>query len=125
MRKFNLWFSLIALIVIGVGTYLSPGEGLFWLASPEMSAQIIRGGLAVFVILQLITEPPRHAVIRALTGVASMATAAWALHTTTMMTTPIFDTFLYIQAAIALGITALELPEGEPRVLADKQVVAK
>ena len=125
MRKFNLWFALLALITLGIGSYVSPYEGIFWLASPDLGAQIIRGSLAILIIIQLITEPPRHMLIRAITGLVSIATAMWAVYTTTMMSTPLFDTILYIQAAIALGITALELPTDEPQIISDTPLIAK
>lgn len=125
MRKFNLWFSLIALLVVGIGVYLSPWQGVFWLASPDLSAQVVRGVLAFLVIVQLITEPPRHLIIRTLTGIASIGTAFWALHTATFMSTPIFDSLLFLQTAVALGITALELPSNEHDFITEKNVLAK
>lgn len=111
MRRFNLWFSLVVLLSMGIGSYYSPDGSFFWLASTDIGAQMVRMGLLLVISVQLFTEPPRHMAIRVLTGLIALATAAWALHASTFMNTPIFDTIVWLQTAIALGVSALELPD--------------
>lgn len=113
MKRFNLWFSLVALLAMGIGSYYAPDGSFFWLASTDIGAQIIRMGLVLLISVQLFTEPPRHFTIRILTGLTAITTAVWALHVSTFMNTPIFDTVVLLQTAIALAISALELPGEE------------
>jgi hypothetical protein len=115
MRRFNLWFSLVVLLSMGIGSYYAPDGSFFWLASTDIGAQMVRMGLILIISVQLFTEPPRHMAIRLLTGATALAAAVWAVHVSTFMNTPIFDTVVWLQAAIALGVSALELPDGDWR----------
>jgi len=115
MRRFNLWFSLIGLLSIMIGSYYAPDSPFFWLASTDVGAQMVRMGLVLMISVQLLTEPPRHMAIRILTGLTALATAVWAVHASTFMNTPIFDTVVLLQTAIALGISALEFTHDELR----------
>lgn len=113
MRQFHLGFSLVILITMGFGSYYMPDSAFFWLASSDVVMQVVRAVLSVVILVFMFTEPPRHMIVRSLAGVLALATVAWALHTSTLMTTPIFDTAILLQAAVALGIAALEV--GAPR----------
>jgi hypothetical protein len=121
MKRFNLWFSLVVLLSMGIGSYYAPDGSFFWLASVDIGAQMIRMGLILLVSVQLFTEPPRHIAIRLPTGATAIATAVWAVHVSTFMNTPVFDTVVLLQTAIALAISALELPDREFR---ETQVIA-
>jgi len=113
MRRFNLWFSLVVLLSMGIGSYYSPDGSFFWLASTDIGAQMVRMGLLLVISVQLFTEPPRHVAIRIFTGLT--ATAVWAVYVSTFMNTPIFDSVVLLQTAIALGISALEFTGDELR----------
>lgn len=121
MKRFNLWFSLVVLLAMGIGSYYAPDGSFFWLASVDMGAQVVRMVLILLLSVQLFTEPPRHLAVRLITGAAAIGTAVWALQVSTFMNTPIFDTVILLQTAIALGVSALEL-QGESEEV--PQVVA-
>lgn len=114
MKRFNLIFSLCTLLVIGLGSYYVPENAFFWLASVDNGTQAVRAFLVVMVLAQLLTYPPRHLLLRLLTGITALTTVVWALRMSTFMNTPIFDTVVLLQTAIALGISALERPLEEP-----------
>ena len=114
MKQFNLIFSLVALLAMGLGSYYAPNDSLFWLASVDAGTQAVRALLVFVILVQLLTYPPRHMLVRLLTGVTALTTAVWAQHMSTFMNTPIYDTIILLQTAIALGISALERPLDEP-----------
>lgn len=116
MKRFYLWFSLVVLLAMGFGSHYTPDGSFFWLASSDLGAQALRIFLAMIVLVQLFTDPPRHLAVRALTGVVALTTALWALHVSTFMNTPIFDTVVLLQTAVALAIAALERPVDLPQV---------
>ncbi len=116
MRQFHLGFSLVMLITMGLGSHYMPDGAFFWLASSDMTMQVVRIVLALVILVFMLTVPPRHVLVRSLAGLISLSTAAWALHASTLMSTPIFDTVLLLQTAIALGIAALEVPAPQPEV---------
>lgn len=124
MKRFNLIFSLVALLAMGLGSYYEPNSSLFWLASVDMGTQVVRAFLIFMVLTQLLTYPPRHIVVRLLTGATALTTAVWALHMSTFMNTPIFDTVVLLQVAIALGISALERPVEEPAFVRPTRIEA-
>ena len=123
MRKFLLWSTLVGLITLGIGSHLQPDQGLFWLSNPDLSTQIVRGVLAVFIIIQLATEPPRHLLIRISTGMTALVAAFWSFYSLTLMSTPIFDFMMFMTSAIALGVAALELtPKDKASIVRDTAV---
>lgn len=111
MRQFHLGFSLIMLITLGFGSFYAPDGAFFWLASSDIMMQIVRIVLSLILLVFILTEPPRHMLVRSLAGLISLSTAAWAIHASTLMSTPIFDTVILLQTAIALGIAALEVSD--------------
>ncbi|HUD10745.1 MAG TPA: hypothetical protein VMR28_03690, partial [Candidatus Saccharimonadales bacterium] len=64
MGKLLLILALFALIILSIGTFLFPQNPDFWLASGASMYQYIRGLLALIVVLQLTTRPPRHVWLR-------------------------------------------------------------
>ncbi len=116
MRQFHLGFSLVMLITMGFGSYYMPDGAFFWLASGDAAMQLVRIALSLIILVFMLTEPPRHMLVRSLAGMIALATAAWALHASTLMNTPIFDTVILLQTAIALGIAALEVSVAQPRI---------
>lgn len=116
MRQFHLGFALVMLITMGFGSYYMPDGAFFWLASGDVVMQLVRIALSLIILVFMLTEPPRHMIVRSMAGVIALATAAWALHASTLMNTPIFDTVILLQAAIALGIAALEAPAAQQQI---------
>jgi hypothetical protein len=119
MRKFHLYFSVIALTGLILGTTYIPDNPVFWLASGNTSAQVIRFILIAVVTTQLLTTPPRDMRLRLATGGVAGLTSLWALYTLFSYSVPILDTFILFQTAIGLAITALERKH-LPRVITDK-----
>lgn len=110
MKKFHLWVALIGLLALGFGSFLMPDSGAFWLTSSSLEMQAVRIALIVVVTIHLVTNPPRHLVIRSLTGGVAIMTLWYALTSLSQMNTPLFDSLMLMYVSIGLGIAALELP---------------
>jgi peptidoglycan/LPS O-acetylase OafA/YrhL len=108
MRRFHLWFSLASLIALMLGTAYQFNNTFMWLASTELFAQILRGVLIAVVVAQIITLPPRHIALRAATGFTALAAALYGINALFAPHSPVVDSFVFLQTAIGLGISALE-----------------
>jgi hypothetical protein len=108
MGKFLLTMAFASLLLLLVGTTKAPNDMMFWLASSAPTYQLIRGLLAFFLALQIITRPPRRLWFRLLAGMMATAVGAWTLQSNYLFAMPALDTFAFLSASIAIGITALE-----------------
>lgn len=125
MGKTLLLLSLVVLTVLFLGTSLAPQDPAFWLASSVPTYQHIREVLALVLMLQLITRPPRHVWFRMLAGAIAVAVGSWSIEATYSYSMQLLDTLCFIGAAVAIGITALERRAITPStVLLNKGVLA-
>lgn len=97
-------------MVLGVAFFK---DGFFMaFASESLELQLVRIVLAAIVMSQLITNPPRHVAHRSLTGLTALITAIGTLILfAKSLNIGILDVVVFMHAAIALGITALELEQ--------------
>ncbi len=112
MKKSHLFLSASALIAIVLGVAFFKDGFFMAFASESLELQLVRIVLAAIVMSQLITNPPRHVAHRSLTGLTALITAIGTLILfATSLNIGILDVVVFMHAAIALGITALELEQ--------------
>ena len=116
MTKMLLLLSLICLGVLAVGTALFAQNPAFWLASGASADQYIRAALMLVLVLQLSAKPPRHVVLRLLSGALAAGVGVWAVEMTYANQMLFLDAMSFMSAAIAIGVTALER---KPQQIAD------
>jgi len=108
MGKMLLLLSLACLVTLYIGTAFFSQNPSFWLASGAASYQHVREVLALVMILQLTTRPPRHVWFRVLSGTAAIVIGAWAIKATYSNQMLFLDTLCFVGAAVAVGVTSLE-----------------
>lgn len=117
MRKFHLYFAIIALVSLLVGVAVNPDNPVLWLAGTDAAAQIIRGTAIILLGIQLITTPPRPTMLRAVTLIAALFSLGYGIYALGAPQSPILDAVVFIHAGLALAITALELQPKVQRTL--------
>jgi hypothetical protein len=100
--------ALIALALIA-GSIFIPGSFVMVLASTSVMADIARGIIVALMITLIVTNPPRSEVFRFLLGAASFSFAYYAMAHALSGTIQLADSALYLQAAVAFAIEALEI----------------
>lgn len=113
MGKLLLFLSFCCLLILEVFSYKFPTSSLMWLASSSTAAEQARFGLMALLCLLLITNPPRHTVLRTFTGIVAMATLASVAYLTYNNHMSILDTLAFAAAGVTLGVAALELGDYE------------
>jgi hypothetical protein len=108
MGKLLLSLSLLALAIVSIGTYLMPNNPMFWLASGAKAYQDIRLVMGSLLVLQLMTNPPRHLWFRIMAGTIALITGIWAIQETYAYHMMLLDTTAFIGASLAVFATALE-----------------
>ena len=108
MGKLILILSLICITILCLGTALAPQNSAFWLASGTSMYQHVREVLAVVLILQLTTRPPRHLWFRIITATIATAVGIWTIEATYSYHMLYLDTLCFLGTSIAIGVTALE-----------------
>lgn len=88
-----------------------------WLASSTTGFEIARFGLTGLLLVLLITNPPRHAILRTFTGLVSVGTLLSVAYLTYNNQMSILDTLSLAAAGVTLGIIALEAGKYEAEVV--------
>jgi hypothetical protein len=109
MGKLLLSLSMLSLLILAVGTSLMPNNPVFWLATGDNFYQFARLALALVLGIQLVTHPPRHIALRIAAGMLAVTIGYWVIVETYASQMMWLDTLSLLSAAIATGITALEL----------------
>jgi hypothetical protein len=99
--------GLIALALLA-GSLFIPGSFVMTLASSSVAANVARIVIIGLMIGLIITNPPRSRVFRTALGVASVGFLGYAWNHAMSGTIQLADSILYLQAAIAFAIEALE-----------------
>ncbi len=108
MSRVLLVLSALSLLILMAGTALVPQNPVFWLATNSGLYQVIRGVLAVILLAQSVTEPPRHWLLRGLAGVVSIGIVAWVVVVAYLGSMLFLDVISLLAAACAIGVTAME-----------------
>lgn len=109
MGKLLLLLASACLVTLLIGTAAAPNNAAFWLASSLPLYEHIREVLLVVLLVQLVTNPPRHSAFRLVCGIVALGTSYWALQTTYVGQMGLLDSFSLLAAAVAIGVTALEV----------------
>jgi hypothetical protein len=117
--------ALIALALIA-GSVFIPTSFVMVLASTSLVANIARVFMVALMLALIVTNPPRSEVFRTILGTASFGFGYWALMHTLSGTIQLADSVLYLVAAIAFAIEALEINVVEelPKKIKDKTSLA-
>lgn len=106
---------LISSILIAGSLWLPEHAGM-WLASTSFVMNLARVVLIALMFGLLMTDPPRRRDFRLLLGMTAAVFAAWALGRVWSGSVQVMDALLFLQAAVAFGIAALEV-QPLPRVV--------
>jgi hypothetical protein len=109
MGKLLIFLSLLSLIFLEVGSYLFPTDPVMWLATSSHAYESIRLLIMPLLVVLLVTNPPRHLMLRRFVGAVSVVLllAVAALTYNNIMN--MLDTLAFAAAGIAMGIVALEI----------------
>ena len=108
MRKFLVTFAFFALLDVLFGSYFMPETPVLWLTNNDTVTQAVRLVLVVILGAQLVTKPPRALLLRSITMASALCALGFGVYTLNGVSSPIVDTLLFLQAGLALAITALE-----------------
>jgi hypothetical protein len=108
MGKLLLLLSFMCLVFVGFGVVLFPQNSVFWLASGSSMYQHIRELLALVLVVQLVTRPPRHVWVRILAGAVAIGVGIWSIQATYSNQMLLLDSLSFLASSIAIGVTALE-----------------
>ncbi len=113
MDKLVAFLSLINLLVLEIGSFVSPDKPIMWLASTSIAYEITRAVLIFLLILLITTHPPRKAILRTLVGLISIAvlSAVVVLTFGYYGNMPVLDSLTLAAAGVAMGIMALEITD--------------
>jgi hypothetical protein len=109
MGKILHILTCACLVLLLFGTAWFPDSSAFWLASSTNFFEYMRGVLLCVLVVQLVTKPPRNIYFRLAYGMLATAVGAWALKATYDAQMEALDSLSLLAAAIAIGVTALEL----------------
>ncbi len=113
MSKLLLFLSFLSLVVLAIGTSIAPQSQVFIFASNSAAFDYIREGLATVLFMQLVTRPPRHLIFRLLTGSIALVATGWVVWSALNGTMPLLDVLSIASAAVAIGVTTLEVRPAE------------
>jgi len=111
MKKFHLTLAFIAVSAAIIGPIILAQNPIFWFVNNSIASQVFRILLITVIGAQLVTEPPRRAWLRAITGLMAIAAFAAGIIALGAARSPIVDVFVYLQSSAAIGIAALELQD--------------
>lgn len=109
MGKLLVVLALISLAFLQVGSYVFPSDPIMWLAASSASYTVVRLALMGFLVLLLVTNPPRHIVLRSVAeglAIVLLLTVAYLTYNNGMSA---LDTLAFGAAGVAMGIVALEI----------------
>ncbi len=109
MGRTLMFLSFLSIVITAVGAAFFGDSPLFWLVNDSNVYQAIRGLLASFMFLLLVTRPPRHIVFRVLSGMVGLVIVVWAIKSTLTNAMPILDSLCMLASALAIWVAALEV----------------
>lgn len=108
MGKFIALITTVCLFGLSLGAHYAPNDPTFWLVSGSPLYMALRLVLALVIIAQLVTKPPRKLWFRLLAGSLALTVAVWTVMETYNYQMMATDTLLFMMASISVGLTALE-----------------
>lgn len=114
MTKLLQLLSIICLLFVGFGVHFAPNDPLFLLASGSVIGQILSGLLVTVLLVQFLTQPPRHLYMRiASLGVALLA-LGWIVVQINNSQIQLLDFIVFVGASISVTEAALERHQEAP-----------
>lgn len=109
MGKLLVFLSLISLVFLEVGSYLFPADPVMWLATSSHAFEAVRLLIMPILVTLLVTNPPRHLVLRYFVGAVSVVLLASVAILTYGNIMNMLDSMAFAAAGVAMGIVALEI----------------
>lgn len=109
MGKLLIVLSFVCLLILQGFCYLYPSDVMIGLTSISAAYGVARIGLMAALLALLFTNPPRHKILRVVTGAASIATMLAVAYLTYNNHMNLLDTLAFTAAGVTLGIAALEV----------------
>jgi hypothetical protein len=100
--------SLLCILIVGFGTALVPDNAMFWLASPLDSYQLMRIAIGAILVIQFVTQPPRHLLFRILAAGLAISVGGWAISEVYAYHMEFLDMLVFLGASCTILATALE-----------------
>ena len=104
---------ILMLSILVIGSEVFPNNSSMWLASVELSMNIIRLVMITLLLAVFFTDPPRSRQLRALFGVAAVAMVSWTGMQLAWHSTYLLDMLVFLQAAIIFALEAIEYQPSE------------
>lgn len=118
MGRLIMLMSLVAIVILSLGTMLVPQYPAFWLASSSMAIDNIRQILGLLLVVHLVTRPPRHIWLRVVSGSVASLIGIWTLQQTWAYHLELLDSLSFLSASLAIVIAALERKPAPRKVTA-------
>ncbi len=112
MGKLLVFLSFISLVFLQIGSYLFPGDPVMWLAGNSQAYEVARLALLPVLAALLVTNPPRHLVMRYFVGLLAVTLLGSVAYLTYSNTIGMLDTLAFAAAGISMGIVTLEINYG-------------
>ena len=117
MSKIMIGSSFAAVTALILVPTLMPNSPVVWISSMTSIYQFVRIATALFLAVLLVTQPPRHTILRVMSAVLSVVLAIWTFRQTSTYQMEILDTLAFMAASITLFVTAIERKEVLPYTL--------
>ncbi len=117
MDKLVVFFAMINLTALEIGSLFFSNSPLMWLAGSSTGFILARAFVILLLIALIVTHPPRNNYLRAFVGSVAVIIFSSVLYMTFgrdgLM--PVFDSVSLMAASFAMGMMALEIPFDEDR----------
>jgi hypothetical protein len=108
MGRLIMLMSLVAIVILSLGTMWMPQYPAFWLATSTAAVDNVRQVLGLFLVLHLITSPPRHLWLRVVSGTIAGLIGIWTIQQTWNYHLQLLDSLSFLAASLSIVIAALE-----------------
>lgn len=111
MDKIVVFFSMMNLAALEIGSLFSPNAPLMWLAGTSLPYDVIRLIIIGLLAALLLTNPPRNFYLRLFVGLTAISVLSAVIVMTFgqdgMM--PVLDSLTLAAASVAMGLMSLEI----------------
>ena len=100
---------LIFVLALIYGGIYQSSTFLMSLADTSLPYMVLRGGVAVLLVILLLSKPPRSYLVRMTVGIASVVLAALSIGMLYSYEVRVFDAVVFLEVAIIFALEALEV----------------
>ena len=100
---------LIFVLALIYGGIYQSSSFLMSLADTSLPYMVLRGGVAVLLVILLLSKPPRSYLVRMTVGIASVVLATLSIGMLYSYEVRVFDAVVFLEVAIIFALEALEV----------------